>query len=113
MCISQCNASYLTPVSFLLVSPAMRKRARVFYSGRVQGVGFRYGTHEVACGYEVTGFIRNLPDGRVEMVSEGEEEEVKAFLEGIRESQLGNYIRGADVDWTEATGEFSRFEITH
>ena len=49
----------------------MRKRAHVFYSGRVQGVGFRYSTREVACGYEVTGRVRNLPDGRVELVAEG------------------------------------------
>src|SRR5207249_8898651 len=55
----------------------MRKRAHVFYAGRVQGVGFRYTAREVACGYEVTGFVRNLPDGRVEMVAEGEEEEVR------------------------------------
>ena len=53
----------------------MRKRARVYYSGRVQGIGFRYTAREVACGYEVTGFVRNLPDGRVEMAAEGDEEE--------------------------------------
>ena len=56
----------------------MRKRAQVFYSGRVQGVGFRYSAREVACGCEVTGFVRNLPDGRVELVVEGEEAEIKA-----------------------------------
>ena len=64
------------------------------YSGRVQGVGFRYTAREVACGYEVTGFVRNLPDGRVEMAAEGEEEEVKAFLDAIKASQLGSHIRG-------------------
>jgi len=89
----------------------MRKRAHVFYSGRVQGVGFRYSAREVACGYEVTGFVRNLPDGRVELVAEGNEEEAKGFLEAIQQSQLGNYIRGEDVNWTTATGEFNRFEI--
>lgn len=83
----------------------------MFYSGRVQGVGFRYSVREVACGYEVTGFVRNLHDGRVEMVAEGEEGEVKGFLEAIQASQLGSYIRNADVNWREATGEFNRFEI--
>ena len=91
----------------------MRRRAQVFYSGRVQGVGFRYSVREVACGYEVTGFVRNLPDGRVELVAEAEEDETKAFLEGIRDSQLGSHIHGEDVNWSSATGEFNRFEIEH
>jgi acylphosphatase len=89
----------------------MRKRAQVFYSGRVQGVGFRYSAREVACGFEVTGSVRNLPDGRVELVAEGDEGEVKAFLEAIHQSQLGNYIRGENVNWGQTTGEFTRFEI--
>jgi acylphosphatase len=90
----------------------MRKRAHVFYSGRVQGVGFRYSAREVACGFEVTGFIRNLHDGRVEMVAEGDEEEVKSFLDAMRASHLGSCIRGADVRWVEATTEFNGFNIT-
>jgi len=89
----------------------MRKRATVFFTGRVQGVGFRYTAREVACGYEVTGYVRNLFDGRVELVAEGDEEEVKAFVEGIRASQLGSHIRHADVNWREATSEFNGFEI--
>ena len=89
----------------------MRKRAQVFYSGRVQGVGFRYSVRELACGFEVTGFVRNLPDGRVELVTEAEEEEGKAFLEAVRQSQLGNYIRGEDIQWQTAASEFNRFEI--
>ncbi|MCG3150291.1 MAG: Acylphosphatase [Verrucomicrobiae bacterium] len=89
----------------------MRKRVHVFYTGRVQGVGFRYTAREVACGFEVTGFVRNLPDGRVEMVAEAEEPEAQAFLQGLRDSQLGNYIRGEDVTWQPASGEFKRFEV--
>ena len=89
----------------------MRTRAHVVYSGRVQGVGFRYSAREVACGYEVTGYVRNLPDGRVELVAEGDEQEAKGFLEAIRQSQLGNCIRGEDVNWMAATDEFHRFEI--
>jgi acylphosphatase len=89
----------------------MRKRAQVFYSGRVQGVGFRYSAREVACGYEVTGFVRNLPDGRVELVAEGEEAEAQAFLVAIQESQLGGHIRGEDVSWSAAVGEFNGFEV--
>jgi acylphosphatase len=89
----------------------MRKRAQVHYSGRVQGVGFRYGARETACGFEVAGFVRNLYDGRVELVAEGEEEEVKAFLEAIRTGHLGGYIRNVTVNWQEATGEFAGFGI--
>ncbi len=89
----------------------MRKRATVFYSGRVQGIGFRYTAREVACGYEVTGYVRNLHDGRVELIAEGDEEEVTAFLEAVRASQLGSHIRDVDANWREATGEFNGFGI--
>ena len=89
----------------------MRKRATVFYTGRVQGVGFRYTAREIACGYEVTGYVRNLHDGRVELIAEGVEEEVTAFLEAVRASQLGSHIRNADTNWLDATGEFSGFNI--
>ena len=91
----------------------MQKRAHVFYSGRVQGVGFRYTTREVACGYDVAGFVRNLPDGRVELVAEGEQAEVQAFLEGITTSQLGSHVHSTDVNWNNATGQFKGFEIQH
>ncbi|MEI6084863.1 MAG: acylphosphatase [Verrucomicrobiota bacterium] len=91
----------------------MRKRVHVFYTGRVQGVGFRYSAREVACGFEVTGFVRNLPDGRVELVAEAEETEAQAFLQGLRDSQLGNYIRGEDVTWQPASSEFKKFEVQH
>jgi acylphosphatase len=89
----------------------MRKRVHVYYSGRVQGVGFRYSVREVACGFEVAGFVRNLNDGRVELLAEGEEEELKGFLEAIRASHLGSYIRQCDVIWQDATREFKGFEI--
>jgi acylphosphatase len=91
----------------------MRKRATVFYTGRVQGVGFRYTAREIACGYELTGYVRNLDDGRVELVAEGMEEEVKAFLEAMCASQLGSHIRNADVNWREATEEFRGFDIRY
>ncbi len=89
----------------------MRKRAQVFYSGRVQGVGFRYSVREIACGFEVTGSVRNLPDGRVELTAEGEPAEVEGFLAAITESQLRSYIRGTDLSWQTATGEYRGFEI--
>ena len=91
----------------------MLKRASVLYSGRVQGVGFRYTAREIACGYDVTGYVRNLPDGRVELLAEGIEDEVRAFVEAVRASQLGSHIRNADVNWSAATEEFRSFEIRH
>ena len=89
----------------------MAQRLQVFYTGRVQGVGFRFSVKEIACGYEVTGFVRNLVDGRVEMVAEGDRAELEAFLEGIRASHLGGHIRGQDLNWLPATTEFRGFEI--
>jgi acylphosphatase len=67
---------------------------QVFYEGRVQGVGFRYATKQIAMGFEVTGWVRNTPDGRVELQVSGDEEEVDAFLQEGRDSHLAPHIRG-------------------
>lgn len=84
---------------------------RIFYSGNVQGVGFRYSVKSAASGYEVTGQVRNLPDGRVELVAEGLKEELEAFRQGIRDSGLDHFIRQEEVRWADAAGEFRGFEI--
>ena len=84
---------------------------RVLYSGRVQGVGFRYTVKSVATGFEVTGTVRNLPDGRVELMAEGAKDELKAFSQAIHESGLEHFIRNEEISWGEATGEFRGFEI--
>jgi len=83
----------------------------IWYSGRVQGVGFRITTCRVSTGYEVTGVVRNLPDGRVEMIAEGTREELEAFREGIRDSGLRGLMRDEQVVWTDASGEYRGFEI--
>jgi acylphosphatase len=83
----------------------------IFYSGHVQGVGFRYTVKSVAAGFEATGTVRNLPDGRVELTAEGPREELEAFRKGIREAGLERLIRDEEVSWSEATGEFRGFEI--
>ena len=83
----------------------------IFYSGRVQGVGFRYTAKRTAAGFEVIGIVRNLPDGRVELVAEGGEEELKAFRQAISDAGLEHFIRNEELSWREATGEFRGFEI--
>ena len=88
-----------------------RCRAHIYYSGRVQGVGFRYTAKNVATGYEVTGIVRNLADGRVELLAEGLRDELEAFQQGIRESGLGPLISNEEVCWEDPQGEFRGFEI--
>jgi acylphosphatase len=86
-------------------------RISVFYSGTVQGVGFRYTVRTLASGFDVTGTVRNLPDGRVKMVAEGLKDELSAFQQAIRESELGHFIRREDVSWAEPAGGLRGFEI--
>jgi acylphosphatase len=88
-----------------------KERATVFYNGQVQGIGFRYTTRKTAFGFEVAGTVRNLDDGRVEMIVEGEKPEVEAFLEAIKDSEVGRFIKGQTCAWSEAKHEFRGFEI--
>ena len=89
-----------------------RLRMTIWYSGRVQGVGFRMTACRVATGYEVVGAVRNLPDGRVELIAEGGREELEAFRSGIQDSGLRGFIRDERVEWTEPSGEYRGFEIS-
>ena len=66
---------------------------QVFYEGRVQGVGFRFTVRHIAKGFEVSGWVRNLADGRVELQVTGDEEEVRAFLDQIAQGELHSFIR--------------------
>jgi acylphosphatase len=87
-------------------------RRRVIYSGQVQGVGFRYRTLTVARRFAVVGFVRNLADGTVELVAEGDPGELEGFLGAIRDEMSG-YIQGEQQAAAPANGEFSRFVIQH
>jgi len=89
-----------------------RKRLHVLYSGRVQGVGFRYTAKTVATGFEVTGIVRNLPDGRVELIAEGLKDELEGFQQAIRESGLGSLIGREETAWEDPGNDFRGFEIT-
>lgn len=70
----------------------------VYFSGRVQGVGFRYSAKRIASGFDVTGWVKNLPDGRVELFAQSFDiGELEAFLEDIQQSALGSHIKERDV----------------
>jgi len=84
----------------------------MYYSGQVQGVGFRYSVRTLVNGFEVTGMVRNLADGRVELIAEGERAELEGLLEAIRQSDVGRFVRREQLDWTDAINEFRSFEIT-
>ena len=90
---------------------AMKKRLEVLFAGRVQGVGFRYTAQQLAAGYEVRGTVRNLADGRVELLAEGDERELQDFLTGIEESQLGGFITEKQLKWSEPQNNLKGFKI--
>ncbi|MFH0911080.1 MAG: acylphosphatase [Planctomycetota bacterium] len=82
----------------------------VFFSGAVQGVGFRWTARDLAAGFAVTGYVRNLPDGRVELFAEGSPAEIDRFLAALR-SAMRSYIRGENAERGPATGRFGSFSI--
>lgn len=88
------------------------ERRQAFYSGHVQGVGFRETTRRLAEGFEVTGFVRNLANGRVEMVAEGTPAELNRFMAAIADRMEG-HIRQTAVDARPGLGEFDGFHIRH
>ena len=87
------------------------KATRVLYEGYVQGVGFRWTTKRIAQGYDVSGWVRNLPDGRVELQVSGEDQEVEAFMRAIRESTLGGHIAAERAAEIEIPNPFKGFRI--
>lgn len=94
------------------MSPTSSKRYTMYFAGRVQGVGFRYNTSSIARRYDVSGYVRNCPDGRVELVAEGTPSELDAFLREVRDRFFNN-IRDERQDVQEPTGEFTGFDIRH
>ena len=88
-----------------------RGRVVILYSGRVQGVGFRYSVKVLTMGFDMTGTVRNLPDGRVELVAEGERGELDEFRRAIQDSEVGRFVRDETVTWSDAINRFRGFEI--
>jgi acylphosphatase len=90
-----------------------KARAHVFIEGMVQGVFFRSYTQDQAERSNVTGWVRNLRNGRVEAVFEGEEEDVQAVVDLCRKGPPGAHVSNMKVDWQEHRGEFESFEIKY
>lgn len=86
------------------------QRRVILFSGTVQGVGFRYTARRVADGFDVTGYARNLPDRRVEMLVEGSPAEIDAFVAAVQD-RMGHYIRETSQQTSQATGQFGSFDI--
>jgi acylphosphatase len=91
----------------------MKKRVHVFYSGRVQGVGFRMMAEETAHTLGVVGWVKNLRDRRVELVAEGDEDTLREFLATLYTGAMKNFIQQVEASWSNASDTFNEFEIRY
>ncbi len=89
------------------------KRAHIWVSGRVQGVYYRATTCDVAKRLRLTGWVRNLPDGRVEIVAEGPEDALKALIDWCWEGPPLARVEDVEVKWEEPTGEYDDFRVRY
>jgi acylphosphatase len=87
-----------------------KQKVHVFFTGHVQGVGFRFTARKIAEKLGLAGFVQNLPDGRVEIVCEGDKSVLDDFLSEIEEAMRG-YISNSTIEWDDMKGGFSAFEI--
>jgi acylphosphatase len=88
----------------------MKKQLHVYFGGTVQGVGFRFTAREIADDLGVCGWVKNMRDGKVEILAEADEKALQDFLDRIN-GYFGRYITGTDISWSPASGEFKDFEI--
>jgi acylphosphatase len=88
----------------------MKKQVHLYYSGRVQGIGFRYTLADIANDQKVRGWIKNLDDFRVEVTAEAEEETLNVFLQQVKQ-HFSQYIEDLNIEWLPAGGEFRDFSI--
>ncbi len=91
----------------------MKKRVHIFVSGRVQGVFFRANAKHFAKEMGLTGWTKNLEDGRVELVAEGDEEKLKEWLVLVKRGPVAAKVDGLDVNWEKFQNEFGGFSITY
>ena len=86
------------------------RRMHAFFSGSVQGVGFRYTAVTRAESYPLTGWVRNLYDGRVELVAEGSVADLEEYLARLKDDMAG-YVRDVEINWEAATGQYGGFNV--
>lgn len=91
----------------------MMTRAHIIVTGLVQGVFFRYSTTKKAQEFNVFGWVRNLRDGRVEIVCEGTEDGVEKLIEWCKRGPQGAYVKDVQITWEQYTGNFETFEIAY
>ena len=89
------------------------RRVNIFVSGLVQGVFFRSETRARARELGLFGWVRNLPDGRVEILAEGEKEKLEKLVEWVKRGPDSARVDGLEIDWQEYKGEFKNFEIKY
>jgi acylphosphatase len=89
----------------------MNRAANIVVSGRVQGVGFRYFVQHHAAQLGLTGWVRNLPNGSVEIEAEGAQESLERLLVQVRRGPRSAVVSNAEVTWQEHRGQFERFQI--
>ncbi|MFH1093168.1 MAG: acylphosphatase [Candidatus Omnitrophota bacterium] len=87
------------------------KQAHIFYSGTVQGVGFRYRSRAIALSMNIRGWVKNLPDGRVEVTAQADKNDLVEFINTVDHSFEG-YIRNRQICWGDAHEKLKGFEIT-
>lgn len=85
--------------------------AHIFFTGRVQGVGFRYTAEAIAHEIGLVGWVKNIPCGRVEVQCEGTEAMIDEFMDQIRGSSLGKYIQGCELSWMTPGNKFKDFRV--
>jgi acylphosphatase len=90
-----------------------RVRARILVRGIVQGVNFRWFTQRHAAELGLEGYVRNMPDGSVEVVAQGKRGAVEQLLETLRLGPSAAVVEHVDVEWSEPHGEFDRFEVRY
>jgi acylphosphatase len=89
-----------------------KKRVRLLVTGKVQGVAFRAHTREIARSLGLTGWVRNLPDGRVEALAEGDEKSLESFIAWCHKGPRSARVAGVALEWSDPTGEHASFDIT-
>jgi acylphosphatase len=89
------------------------KRVHIYVSGLVQGVYFRQNTLVKARELDLRGLVRNLPDGRVEVICEGKAEAIESLIAWCRKSPRGSHVESLDIEWEEFQDEFKDFQIAY